>query len=113
MTVMPDGDKPGARQAANKQMGARINQLKTRLSTKGQVILPKAVRDRHGWTAGTELQIVDGPDGVTLRPARPFPPTRPEDVRGILKYDGPPISIEDMDAAITEEVRDRIARGRY
>ena len=86
---------------------------KTRVSTKGQVILPKAVRDRHGWTAGTVLEIEDGPNGVTLKPARIFPLTRPEDARGILKYNGPSVSIEDMHRGIEDEFRRRYARGRY
>jgi len=91
---------------------------RVKLSTKGQMILPKALRDRHGWTAGTELDVVDGPGGVTLRPVIPvpvFPRTKLEDVAGMLAkfYTGPPKTIEEMDAAITEEVRARHARGRY
>ena len=95
---MPDGERP-----------------KTRVSTKGQVILPKAVRDRHGWAAGTVLEVVDGPSGVLLRPAVTLAPARPEDVFGMLKtyYSGPPKTIAEMDAAITEEVLTRHARGRY
>lgn len=89
--------------------------LRTRLSTKGQVILPKAVRERHGWTAGTVLEVEDGPNGVTLRPAPLFPPTRLEDVAGMLKsfYSGPSRTVEDMHAAIADEVLRRHARGRY
>jgi AbrB family looped-hinge helix DNA binding protein len=52
------------------------NRLKTRVSTKGQVILPKALRERHGWGAGTVLEVVDGPHGVTLRPVPLVTPTR-------------------------------------
>src|SRR5437764_1152952 len=40
-------------------------------------------------------------------------PTRYEDVYGILKYSGPPKTLEEMDAAITAEVKRRRARGRY
>lgn len=90
--------------------------MRTLVSTDGQVSLPKAVRERHGWTDGTVLEVVDGPDGVTLRPADAapaFPPTRPEDVRGTLKYDGPPISVEDMHRGIEDEVRRLHALGRY
>jgi AbrB family looped-hinge helix DNA binding protein len=85
----------------------------TTLSTKGQLILPQAIRRRHHWGPGTKLIVEDTPEGVLLKPAPLFPPTRPEDVFGCLKYDGPPISIEDMDAAIEKEVRRRHARGRY
>jgi AbrB family looped-hinge helix DNA binding protein len=85
----------------------------TTVSTKGQVILPKAIRERRGWRPGTRLVVEDTPEGVLLKPAPLFPPTRPEDVFGILKYSGPPKTIEEMDEAITAEVKRRRARGRY
>ena len=42
-------------------------------STKGQVILPKAVREQRHWTAGTRLIVEDTEEGVVLKPAPPFP----------------------------------------
>ena len=85
----------------------------TVLSTKGQVILPKAVRDQRGWKAGTRLTVEQTPDGVLLKPEPLFPPTTNEEVYGCLKWEGPPISLEEMEAAITEEVQERDARSRY
>jgi AbrB family looped-hinge helix DNA binding protein len=85
----------------------------TTVSTKGQVILPKAIRDQRGWKPGTRLVVEETPRGVLLREERLFPETRPEDVHGMLKYNGPPATIEDMDRAIAEEVKRRHARGRY
>ena len=87
--------------------------LTTSVSTKGQVILPKAIRDRRNWPAGTRLVVEETPDGVLLKPAPVFAPTRPEDVAGMLAYRGPPKTLEEMDAAITAEVKRRRARGRY
>jgi AbrB family looped-hinge helix DNA binding protein len=78
---------------------------KTRLSSKGQVIIPKPVRDRHGWRPGIELEVEDRGDVVVLRPANPFPPTTFEQVRGFLKYDGPPISVEEMHEGVDREAR--------
>jgi AbrB family looped-hinge helix DNA binding protein len=78
---------------------------KTRLSSKGQVIIPKAVRDRHGWQPGVELEVEDRGDAVVLRPTKLFPPTTVDEVYGCLKYDGPPITIEEMDEAIEREAR--------
>jgi AbrB family looped-hinge helix DNA binding protein len=89
------------------------DKLTTTLSTKGQVILPKAIRQSRKWNAGTRLTVEDTPEGVLLKPAPLFAPTTPEEVRGSLRYDGPPVSIEDMDAAISDEIRRRHARGRY
>jgi len=87
--------------------------LTTTVSTKGQVILPKAIRQRRNWAAGTRLVVEETPIGVLLKAAPVFAPTRPEDVAGILAYRGPPKSLEEMDAAITAEVKRRHARGRY
>lgn len=77
----------------------------TRLSSKGQLIIPKEVRDRHGWRAGTELEVEDQGGVVVLRRKKPWPPTRLEDVRGCAKYDGPPVRVEDMNAGIDEMMR--------
>jgi AbrB family looped-hinge helix DNA binding protein len=87
--------------------------LTTTVSTKGQVILPKAIRDQRRWPAGTELIVEDTPDGVLLTAKPAFPRTRPKDVFGSAPYKGPPKTIEDMDAAIAAEVKRRHARNRY
>lgn len=84
-----------------------------RVSSKGQVVLPSAIRRSKGWTTGEELVVEETPDAVILRRASPFKPTRPEDVAGSLKYDGPPISIEDMHKGVDEMFREQHARGRY
>jgi AbrB family looped-hinge helix DNA binding protein len=85
----------------------------TTVSTKGQVILPKAIRDGKGWRPGQQLVVEETRDGVLLRPASPFPPTRHEDVFGSLDAKGKHVSDEDFDKAIADEVRRRHARGRY
>lgn len=85
----------------------------TIVSTKGQVILPKAVRERHAWQPGTRLTVEETPDGVLLKPAALFPPSRPEDVYGCLRYRGGAKTIEDMNAGIAAEVKRRRARNRY
>ena len=87
--------------------------LTTTVSTKGQVILPKAIRQRRKWEAGTRLVVEDTPDGALLKAAPVFAPTRPEDVAGMLAYRGPPKTLDEMDAAIMAEVKRRHARGRY
>jgi AbrB family looped-hinge helix DNA binding protein len=85
----------------------------TTVSTKGQVILPHAIRRKRHWGPGTKLIVEDTPEGVLLKAASLFPPTKIDDVFGCLKYEGPAKTIEEMDAAIEAEVRERHARGRY
>jgi AbrB family looped-hinge helix DNA binding protein len=92
---------------------ATAGKLTTTVSTKGQVILPAEIRRRRGWDAGTRLIIEDIPDGVVLKQAPLFAPTRIEDVIGCLPYEGSPRTVEEMNASIETEVRRRHARGRY
>lgn len=88
--------------------------FKTRLSTKGQVVLPKEVRRRRGWEPGAELTIEETDEGVLLKRAPLFPPTRIEDVYGILHRPGmKALTVEEMDEAIVAEVKRRHARGRH
>jgi AbrB family looped-hinge helix DNA binding protein len=78
----------------------------TRLSSKGQLIIPKGVRDRHGWREGTELEVEDRGGVVVLRRKKPWPPSRIEDVRGSARYEGPPVSVDDMKAGVDRLMRE-------
>lgn len=40
---------------------------RTKVSPKGDVAIPKDVRDRLAWAPGTPLEVVETPDGVSLR----------------------------------------------
>ena len=86
----------------------------TRLSSKGQIIIPKAVRDAHGWVEGTEFVVEDGPEGMVLRPKAKttsiFKPTKLEDVIGCARYNGPPKSLEQIDAELEAAMRDQFSR---
>ena len=78
------------------------------------MILPKVIRDRTGWDAGTRLIVEHTADGVLLKPlTTAFAQTRPEDVFGSLAYDGKLKSVEDMAAGIATEAKRRYARSRY
>jgi AbrB family looped-hinge helix DNA binding protein len=86
---------------------------KTRLSSKGQVVLPKSVRKDRNWGPGTEFIVEQVRDGVLLRPVRPFHATTAQDLLGCTGYRGPVRSLTQMQEAIERGVRDRHARGRH
>jgi AbrB family looped-hinge helix DNA binding protein len=85
----------------------------TRLSTKGQLILPKEIRTARAWGPGTEFIVEETQDGILLRPSGRFPATRIEDVAGCLGYKGKAKTLAQMDATIRREVSRRHDRGRY
>lgn len=77
----------------------------TKLSSKGQIIIPKSIRKMHNWQPGQEIEVIDMGENIILRAKKPFTPTQLEEVAGILAYSGPAKTLEEMEAAIAEGVR--------
>ena len=78
----------------------------TKLSSQGQVIIPKSLRDAHHWEAGIELIAINMGDGILLKPKKPFLEKKLTEVAGCLKYHGTPKSLEDMDEAIRQGIEE-------
>ena len=83
----------------------------THISSKGQVIIPKAIREARHWRTGQTLEVVETSEGLLLRNPRPFPASTLDDVAGCLPYTGPAVSIEEMEQAIVEGARRQNDRG--
>ncbi len=79
----------------------------TRLSTKGQVVLPREIRDDLNWKPGKELEIARNGDTVVLKPksALPEKTLKPEDIVGVLQWHGKPSTILEMDEAVADMFR--------
>jgi len=43
-----------------------------RLSSKGQLIIPKPIRKAHGWDTGPEFEVIDTEEGILLKSRSPF-----------------------------------------
>lgn len=76
-----------------------------------RVALQKNLRDRLNRKRGTRLTVKDTPQGVLPRAAPLFEPTTLDQVFDCLKYDGPAKTLEEMDAAVDDMIRERHARG--
>ena len=85
----------------------RSNSLSTRLSAKGQVVIPKAVRDASGWRPGLELVVERTDAGVVLRPRALTRARAAAELLGCAGYRGPRRSLAEMEAAVTREARSR------
>ncbi len=80
----------------------------TKLSAKGQVVIPKDVRDRLGLTEGTLFDIIERGDEVVLKPRLGAPRGRTaadalREIQKIYTYQGPLLSAEDMRRAAREQ----------
>ncbi len=80
----------------------------TKLSVKGQVVIPKDVRDALHWEAGVPLSVTRTGDAVILRPTR----VKRERIsyaefrQRVPKYEGITVSIDDMNSKISELFKD-------
>ena len=77
---------------------------RTTVSAKGQVVIPKDVRDRLNLMAGDRLEVVERADGVLLRrlaakSGESFDAIT-QRLRARINYTGPVVSIDEMNAAI-------------
>jgi AbrB family looped-hinge helix DNA binding protein len=79
----------------------------TTLSGKGQIVIPKSLRESRRWRPGTQFIVEEITSGILLKTNRTFPLTRPEDGLGCTGYQGPVINVQDMDQAIQGDIRKR------
>jgi AbrB family looped-hinge helix DNA binding protein len=80
---------------------------RTRLSAKGQVVIPKSIRDANGWQAGLELVVQETRDGVLLLPRAASRAEAAAALLGCSGYRGPRCSLAEMETAIVREVARR------
>lgn len=66
------------------------------LSSKGQLVIPKEIRDELHWDAGTELTLVSNASGVTIKAMPKKTGRNLADLIGMLKHDGPPLATEEL-----------------
>ena len=48
----------------------------TTVSSKGQVVIPRALREKYRLTSGTRLQVAESPEGLVLAPLKQARSTR-------------------------------------
>lgn len=68
-----------------------------KMTTRGRVTVPREIRERLGLRPGdrVEFRVTEGGEVVVEAAAVDF-----RDLRGIFKWDGPPVSLEEMEVAV-------------
>ncbi|MEG8039009.1 AbrB/MazE/SpoVT family DNA-binding domain-containing protein [Sphingomonas sp. LR60] len=80
---------------------------RTTLSAKGQVVIPKDVREALALRPGQQLDVIRCGDSVLLRPAPTKSGQSADEVAARVRelaasYQGPVVSIDDMNATVAE-----------
>ena len=70
---------------------------RSRIGAKGQVTIPKKIRDVLEVQPGDTVCYLVEQDGVRIKKMGSI-----KDIKAMVEYDGPPVSIEDMDDAVLE-----------
>lgn len=73
---------------------------RTRISSKGQIVIPKDIRDRHQWKPGTELAVIDAGGAVRIEALRRGKTLTAGDVFGCLQHQGKPLPIDRLAAPV-------------
>jgi AbrB family looped-hinge helix DNA binding protein len=75
------------------------------MSTKGQVVLPQAIRAVRRWKPGTEFIVEEDDGGVRLKPAVSATSPTWESLIGCVGYRGPRKSLRQINAALAAAAR--------
>lgn len=79
----------------------------TLLSVKGQVVIPKALRESRRWGPGTRFDVRETPEGLLLTPVVPGEKQPLSEglaaLRRLANYAGPAVSVEAMSEAVAAE----------
>ena len=81
--------------------------IHAKVTSKGQITLPIELRNKLRLVPGSRVDFEERPDGsfVIRRKTGDI-----RELRGIFKYEGPPVSIEDMDRGIGEAIAEDFKR---
>jgi AbrB family looped-hinge helix DNA binding protein len=71
--------------------------MRARVSSKGQLVLPKELRESRGLGPGSEVEIQEVPGGILLKLVRNPEPISVEDLLGCTGYRGPRKTLKDME----------------
>jgi len=73
---------------------------RTTISSKGQIVIPKQIRDRYQWRPGTELAVIDAAGGVRIEALQRGKTLTAGDVFACLQHKGKPLPIDRLAAPV-------------
>ncbi|HEU0067059.1 MAG TPA: AbrB/MazE/SpoVT family DNA-binding domain-containing protein [Sphingomonas sp.] len=88
-----------------------MNAHSAKFSAKGQIVIPKDVRDRYRFGNGDVVDVIETTEGVLLKRPSSTKAASFEDalarIRAAVRYDGPRLDEGDWQAGIAAAVREK------
>ena len=82
-----------------------MSKTTTVMSTKGQIVLPRSIREAHRLRPGAQFIVEDRGDEIVLRQKDNQKKLKWSELAARVNYKGPRKSLRQMDEAITAEAR--------
>ena len=76
---------------------------RSRISSRGQILIPQRIRDCHGWKRGAELWVTEDGDGVRIESVHQVQQSKTlaaDDVFGCLRHKGKTMPISRLAARV-------------
>jgi AbrB family looped-hinge helix DNA binding protein len=89
---------------------AKRTAVRAKMSSKGQLVVPRELREARGWGEGTVLVLEETPRGLLLRLPDPERTLDVDDLVGCAGYSGRRRTLAEMERAIRDEARRRGTR---
>jgi AbrB family looped-hinge helix DNA binding protein len=83
--------------------------METTMSSKGQIVIPRQIRQNHGWQPGVSFTITEKDNSLILVQVSTKKTTKLKDVIGCAGYQGKKKSFAQMDTGILEEAKRQAA----
>ncbi len=78
-----------------------------KLSSKGNIAIPKEIIARQRWKTGQKLELIDTEEGILLKAVPAFKSTKLDDVASMLWRSGKIVSLKEMEEAIRQGAQER------
>lgn len=85
----------------------------TRLSSKGQIIVPQSIREAYRWEPGMDFIVTELENAILLTPVKSFEKSTVQELLGCVGYKGKKKTLQQMEEGIKQGAKEHGSRDRH